>query len=78
MTEGIPFSPGADSRRWSKISKAIILTSFATLLLPFGFAAQAQQARKVPMIGVLFPGFPATYSARSKAFSQALYELGLR
>jgi putative tryptophan/tyrosine transport system substrate-binding protein len=39
-------------------------------------AARAQQARKVPRIGVLLPGTPASFSLRAKAFQEGLRELG--
>jgi putative ABC transport system substrate-binding protein len=41
-----------------------------------GVVAQAQQPKKVPRIGYLSSGDPATESARSELFRQALRELG--
>ncbi|HXV81570.1 MAG TPA: ABC transporter substrate-binding protein [Candidatus Binatia bacterium] len=38
--------------------------------------AGAQERGKVPRIGVLFPGSPATFALRTKAFLQGLGELG--
>jgi putative ABC transport system substrate-binding protein len=37
---------------------------------------RAQQLRKIPRIGVLLPGAPATWSLRSKALLDGLRELG--
>jgi putative ABC transport system substrate-binding protein len=48
----------------------------ATLVLVFAVAAEAQQAKKVPRIGVLLPSDPATDSNRSEAIRRALRELG--
>jgi putative ABC transport system substrate-binding protein len=50
----------------------------AILVLFLGWVGvtEAQQQTKVPRIGVLFPGFPATYSLRTEAFLQGLRELG--
>ena len=48
----------------------------ATVVLVFGVAAEAQQAKKVPRIGVLLPSDPATDSNRSEAIRRALRELG--
>jgi putative tryptophan/tyrosine transport system substrate-binding protein len=36
----------------------------------------AQQSRKIPRIGVLLPGTPASFSLRTKAFLEGLRELG--
>jgi putative tryptophan/tyrosine transport system substrate-binding protein len=41
-----------------------------------GAIVEAQERVKVPRIGVLFPGSPATYALRTKAFLQGLDELG--
>jgi putative ABC transport system substrate-binding protein len=46
----------------------------ASVSLPF--AAHAQQSRKVPRIGVLLPGTPASFSLRTKAFLEGLRDLG--
>ena len=39
-------------------------------------AAHAQQPRRVPQIGVLLPGTPASFSLRTKAFLEGLRSLG--
>jgi putative tryptophan/tyrosine transport system substrate-binding protein len=49
---------------------------FVVVLLAVAVIADAQQAAKVPRIGILFPGSPATFSLRSNAFLQGLGELG--
>jgi putative ABC transport system substrate-binding protein len=46
------------------------------VLLALEVTAEAQQAKKVPRIGVLLPGDPATDSSRSDGIRQALRELG--
>ena len=51
------------------VGLALSLT-FAPLVI------EAQQAAKIPRIGVLFPGSPATFALRTKAFVQGLGELG--
>jgi putative tryptophan/tyrosine transport system substrate-binding protein len=38
--------------------------------------SHAQQSRKIPRIGVLLPGTPASFSLRTKAFLDGLRELG--
>ena len=40
------------------------------------FAAHAQQPRKVPRVGVLLPGTPASFALRTKAFVEGLQQLG--
>jgi ABC-type uncharacterized transport system substrate-binding protein len=54
---------------WSSIA-------VAAMLLAVCVSAEAQQPKKVPRIGALFPGYPATYSPRTTAFQQGLQELG--
>src|SRR5687767_10001552 len=46
------------------------------VLVICGAVAQAQQPKKVPRIGYLVSGDPATESARSESIRQALRELG--
>ena len=48
----------------------------ATLVLVFGVAAQAQQPKKVPRIGYLSSGDPASESARAEGIRLGLRELG--
>ena len=49
---------------------------FATLVLVFGVAADAQQPAKVPRIGYLANITAEAQSARIEAFRQGLRELG--
>jgi putative tryptophan/tyrosine transport system substrate-binding protein len=45
-----------------------------SLLWPL--AARAQRPRKVPLIGVLLAGTPASFSLRAQAFRNGLHDLG--
>ncbi|HWO40518.1 MAG TPA: ABC transporter substrate-binding protein [Candidatus Eisenbacteria bacterium] len=47
-----------------------------TLVAGLSAIVKAQERVKVPRIGVLFPGSPATFEFRTKAFQQGLGELG--
>src|SRR5262245_42428965 len=47
----------------------------ATAVAP-PIAARAQQPRKMPRIGVLLPGTPASFSLRANAFLEGLRSLG--
>jgi putative ABC transport system substrate-binding protein len=51
-----------------------VLVTIAVVCL--GAIVEAQERVKVPRIGVLFPGSPATFALRTKAFLQGLGELG--
>jgi putative tryptophan/tyrosine transport system substrate-binding protein len=42
----------------------------------YGAAAPAQEPKTTPRMGILFPGSPATFSLRTKAFLDGLGELG--
>ena len=46
------------------------------MLFALSFAAEAQQPKKVPRIGYLSPGEPASESTRAEAIRLALRELG--
>ena len=48
----------------------------ATLVLVFGVAAEAQQPKKVPLIGYFSSSDPATESARAETIRLALRERG--
>src|SRR5215468_3398482 len=48
----------------------------AVVLLAVGVTAEAQQSKKVPRVGYLASGDPASDSARSEAIRVALRELG--
>src|SRR6266545_1730245 len=49
---------------------------FVVVLLAVAVVAEAQQAKKVPRIGVLIALSPAAISARIEAFRRGLKELG--
>ena len=49
---------------------------FATLVLVLGVAAEAQPAKKLPLIGYLSSGDPARESARAEVIRLALRERG--
>jgi putative ABC transport system substrate-binding protein len=51
-----------------------VLLVVGTTMWPF--QVHAQQSRKIPRIGVLLPGAPASFSLRTKAFLDGLKELG--
>ena len=46
------------------------------VLLAVAVIAEAQQPKKIPLVGFLVPGSPSSYSARIEAFRQGLRELG--
>jgi putative tryptophan/tyrosine transport system substrate-binding protein len=52
----------------------IILFAGGTAFLPL--RVHAQQSQKIPRIGVLLPGTPASFSVRTKAFLDGLKEFG--
>ena len=58
------------------MSKKIICLALGAMLLALSFPAQAQQAGKVPRIGILELGSPSASASQIKAFQQGLRELG--
>jgi putative ABC transport system substrate-binding protein len=50
--------------------------ALSTVLLALCFAAQAQQPKKIPLVGYLLPGDATSESTRAEALRQALRELG--
>jgi putative ABC transport system substrate-binding protein len=58
------------------INKRIVSAAAGTFILATGYLAQAQQPKKVPLIGVLYGGSASGISARIEAFRQRLRELG--
>jgi putative ABC transport system substrate-binding protein len=58
--------------KWATVPSILVVV----VLLALGVTAEAQQAKKVPRIGVLSSGDPATESNRSEAIRRALRELG--
>ena len=65
-----------DRDKEKHMTKKISILTLCTLLLAFCFTAEAQQPKKVPRIGYLVGGDPATESTRSDAIRLALRELG--
>ena len=58
------------------MKKRIFLLAVAASMLASVHHAEAQQAKKVPRIGVLAPTSPSFFSSRVEAFRQGLRELG--
>jgi putative ABC transport system substrate-binding protein len=56
--------------------KKITRRTFCSMLLALPFPAQAQQAARIPRIGILLPPSASVISARVEAFRQRLRELG--
>jgi hypothetical protein len=50
------------------------------LVVPFVFAlctpAEAQQAKKLPLIGILYPGLSGAFAPQLEGFQQGLRQLG--
>jgi putative ABC transport system substrate-binding protein len=55
---------------------ARLLWLITAILLVLSLRAEAQQLKKIPKIGVLFPGSRATLSERTDAFIQGMKDLG--
>ena len=58
------------------MNKKIVLSVVVALILASFHLAEAQQAKKVPLIGFLTASSPSSISARIEAFRQGLRELG--
>ena len=58
------------------MSKKIFYVALCAMLFALCSSAEAQQPKKVPRIGYLSSGDPATESARAEAIRLALRELG--
>ena len=58
------------------MTRKIFYVALSALLLALCIPAEAQQPKKIPRIGVLFPGFPSTDSFRSEALLEGLQDLG--
>ena len=65
---------GTDLKFAIRNCKSAILVG--TLLFALTFSADAQQGTKIPRIGFLIPGSPATFLSRVEAFRRGLRELG--
>jgi len=62
--------------RRSFMSRDFVVCSLGAFLFAFSVSAQAQQPKKVPRLGYLSNGDPATESTRAEAIRLALRELG--
>jgi len=58
------------------MNKKILVSILAVVILAFVHPAEAQQAKKIPRIGILSNGPPSVTSALTDAFRQRLRELG--
>ena len=58
------------------MKKKIVITLLAVFFLAAPSFAEAQQPKKIPLIGFLVPGSPAAYASRVDSFGQGLRELG--
>jgi putative tryptophan/tyrosine transport system substrate-binding protein len=58
------------------MDRRTFVSTAAGALLVKALPANAQLAKKVPRIGVLYPGTPAAVAQSVEAFSQGLRELG--
>ena len=56
--------------------KILFLCFLSVLISASSQLAEAQQAGRVPRIGLLVPSSPSFYSSRIEAFRQALRDLG--
>jgi putative tryptophan/tyrosine transport system substrate-binding protein len=56
--------------------KEVIGFALCALLFPLCLSAQAQQTKKVPLVGILFAATPSANSERIEAFRQGLRERG--
>jgi putative tryptophan/tyrosine transport system substrate-binding protein len=64
------------SDQWSVISNSIFRTALCIMLFALCFPAEAQQAKKIPRLGVLITGSRSNASPRLLAFQHGLRELG--
>jgi len=77
-----PFSDNRKSKTCTELSRSIQnrkLVGIVALVVTFamcGVVAQAQQAGKVPRIGILELGSPSASASQIKAFQQGLHDLG--
>ena len=58
------------------MDKKVICLALGAMLLALSFPAEAQQAKKVPRIGLLTTGFPASIAHLLEGIKQGLRELG--
>jgi ABC-type uncharacterized transport system substrate-binding protein len=58
------------------MNEKIFVWLLATFFLTTVSLAEAQPAKKIPLVGFLVPGSHSSYSARIEAFQQSLRDLG--
>jgi ABC-type uncharacterized transport system substrate-binding protein len=63
-------------RAEKNMKRKVTVLTLCAMLFAFSYSASAQQPKKVARIGYLSSGNPASESARSEPFRQALRELG--
>src|SRR5215813_8095098 len=66
----------AGNRQWSVVSENFFCFALSALLLAVCLPADAQQAKKVPRIGMLLAGSVSSMKGQVDAFQQGLRELG--
>ena len=60
---------------WSLVNNSVCFALCASLCA-LSHSAEAQQPKRIPKIGVLFPGSRETFSERTDAFIQGMKDLG--
>jgi hypothetical protein len=63
-------------RKETRINQKTFTVALCAILFALCFSVEAQQVKKIPLIGVLIPGSQATYAIRIDAFRSGLRELG--
>jgi len=58
------------------MNKKILVSILAVVILAFVHPAGEQQAKKIPQIGVLYPGLSGVSASQLDGFRQGLRELG--
>jgi putative tryptophan/tyrosine transport system substrate-binding protein len=71
-----PLSEGEEEEKAKLMKKKIIRRAFCLILLALPFPAWAQEPKKIPRIGYLSLGSPASESARAEGIRLALRERG--
>src|SRR5215813_1784683 len=66
----------SDESREKSMKKKITVLTLIALLLGLGFSAQAQQAKKIPVVGLLSGASPSVTQSDTDALRQGLRDLG--
>jgi len=64
------------SRQWSVVSKSVLCVALCAVLFAPGLLVEAQQAAKVPRVGILELASPSASASGHRAFQQGLREHG--